>query len=61
MTPVGGLPSPSEAKFSRLALQAWTLRQLQTLLKAWALPSSGKKDDLVARILRAQAAAGDGG
>ncbi|KAL6773904.1 hypothetical protein ACKKBG_A22985 [Auxenochlorella protothecoides x Auxenochlorella symbiontica] len=61
VTPVGGLPSPSEAKFSRLALQAWTLRQLQTLLKAWALPSSGKKDDLVARILRAQAAAGDGG
>lgn len=32
-------------------LQAKTIKDLQNVLKAWNLPVSGKKDDLISRIL----------
>ena len=53
--PPGG-PGPSEASYTRMALQARTIKDLQNVLRAWGLPISGKKEDLVSRILDLQAA-----
>lgn len=53
--PPGG-PAPSESSYTRMALQARTIKDLQNMLRGWGLPISGKKEDLVSRILDRQAA-----
>ena len=46
-------------------MQAKTIKDLQNVLKAWNLPVSGKKEDLITRILdhqqRARASGGASG
>ena len=54
---VGSVPDPSSSNFSRLGLVAKTIKDLQNVLKAWNLPVSGKKDDLIQRILDHQSGA----
>lgn len=49
-----GIPPVCQANYSRIGLQSRTIKELQGILKAWALPVSGKKDDLVNRILERQ-------
>ena len=49
------MPPPAQAHYSKLGLQAKTIKDLQNILKAWNLPVSGKKDDLITRILDCQA------
>lgn len=49
--------SPRSSQFTRVALAARTIRDMQVILKAWALPVSGKKDDLINRILETQRSA----
>lgn len=49
-----GIPEPSQSSYSKLGLQTKTIKELQGILKAWGLPVSGKKDDLVMRILDQQ-------
>jgi hypothetical protein len=51
------VPDPSSSNFSRLVLVAKTIKDLQNVLKAWNLPVSGKKDDLIQRILDHQSGA----
>lgn len=51
------VPPPGESSFTRLGLQAKTIKDLQTILRAWNLAISGKKDDLIARVLEHQAGA----
>jgi hypothetical protein len=46
---------PNETSFTRLGLQAKTIKELQVILKGWGLPVSGKKDDLITRLLEHQA------
>ncbi len=48
------VPPPSQGNFTKLGLQAKTIKDLQNVLKAWNLPVSGKKEDLVNRILDQQ-------
>ena len=45
------VPDPAQAGFSKLGLQMKTIKDLQNVLKAWNLTVSGKKDDLIQRIL----------
>lgn len=47
----GSVPDPASAGFTRLGLVQKTIKDLQNVLKAWNLPVSGKKDDLIQRIL----------
>jgi hypothetical protein len=49
-----GIPEPSQGNYSKLGLQTKTIRELQGILKAWGLAVSGKKDDLIMRILDQQ-------
>lgn len=51
-----GVPDPAQSSFTKLGLQPRTIKELQTVLKAWNLPVSGKKDDLIQRILDRQRA-----
>lgn len=51
------IPQPAEADYNRLRLQSKTVKDLQAILKAWGLPISGKKEDLVVRIMEKQEAA----
>ncbi|KAL4457802.1 hypothetical protein ABPG75_012667 [Micractinium tetrahymenae] len=53
----GGVPDPASAGFTRLGLVQKTIKDLQNVLKAWNLPVSGKKDDLIQRILDHQRSA----
>lgn len=46
-----GVPDPAQSSFTKLGLQPRTIKELQTVLKAWNLPVSGKKDDLIQRLL----------
>ncbi|GAB4820663.1 hypothetical protein N2152v2_007709 [Parachlorella kessleri] len=48
------VPAPSEAQFTKLGLQAKTIKDLQIVLKAWNLATGGKKEDLINRILDKQ-------
>jgi hypothetical protein len=45
---------PSETEYSIELLSKKTIKDLQAILKAWSLPISGKKDDLVRRIFEEQ-------
>lgn len=56
----GGVPDPASANFARLGLVQKTIKDLQNVLKAWNLPVSGKKDDLIQRILDHQRSARGG-
>jgi hypothetical protein len=51
----------SHGTFNRLNLVAKTIKDLQTILRAWGLPVTGKKDDLISRILERQSSAAAGG
>lgn len=50
------VPPAAQSRYTKLSLQAKTIRDLQAIMKAWALPVSGKKDDLIMRILDCQRA-----
>lgn len=45
------VPPPTQTSYTKLGLQAKTIKDLQTVLKSWNLTVSGKKDDLISRIL----------
>ncbi|PRW56014.1 SAP domain-containing [Chlorella sorokiniana] len=51
------VPDPGQSSFTRLGLVQKTIKELQNVLKAWNLPVSGKKDDLIQRILDHQKSA----
>ena len=51
------IPQPASADYNRLRLQSKTVKDLQAILKAWGLPISGKKEDLIDRIMEKQEAA----
>ncbi|KAL4443058.1 hypothetical protein ABPG77_008549 [Micractinium sp. CCAP 211/92] len=55
-----GVPDAASASFTRLGLVQKTIKDLQNVLKAWNLPVSGKKDDLIQRILDHQRSARGG-
>ena len=55
-----GVPDAAAASYTRLTLHQRTIKELQNVLKAWGLPVSGKKDDLVQRVLDHQKSARGG-
>lgn len=54
------VPDPATSSFNRLGLLSRTIKELQHVLKAWNLTVSGKKDDLIQRILDHQRSAHSG-
>ena len=48
---------PTQSEHTKLRLSTKTVKDLQIILKAWGLPVSGKKEDLVTRIIEKQEAA----
>lgn len=48
--PSGAAPSPS-SKYTRASLQSKNVKDLQAILRTLGLTISGKKEDLIARIL----------
>lgn len=51
-------PQPSQASYTRTDLHLKTLKDLQSILRSWRLPVSGRKEELIGRILRSQENAG---
>lgn len=47
-------PKPHESHFSTSTLQSKTIKDLQAILKSWGLNISGRKDELITRILSRQ-------
>ncbi|KAG7669385.1 hypothetical protein Ndes2526B_g05704 [Nannochloris sp. 'desiccata'] len=45
---------PAETEYTIELLSKKTIKDLQAILKAWSIPISGKKDDLVHRIFEEQ-------
>ena len=55
--PSSSVPAPSRGYFTKLGLQAKTIKDLQAILRNWSLTTSGRKEDLIQRILDKQAKA----
>lgn len=55
--PSSSLPGPAQSEFASGQLKNKTIKDLQAILRAWGLPVSGKKDDLISRLLEKQTAA----